>query len=76
MYSFPEQYGGEHKGFHLHKSQLREACEVSGILDTSLDINMADDLKQRCESHLPSPELVESDKAIEAYRFLKLQITS
>ena len=37
---------------------------------------MEENLKRRCEAYLPSPDSVEPARAIDAFRFLKSQITS
>ena len=57
LFSFPEQYGGEYKGYRIEKSQLKETAEVSKILDTHLDLVMEENLKRRCEAYLPYSRL-------------------
>ncbi len=73
MFSFPESYGAAKKGLHIPMVDLREAGEVSGVLQAPM--NWLDDLLVRqCRQHIPSPEDIDSNVAKRAHCFLKQQI--
>ena len=70
-YEFPETYGGSFSGNMVSKNQLK----ASSILQTELEINIEPHAKALCERFLPSPEVVESVNACEAYKFLLAKFT-
>ena len=74
MFSFPEQHGGTNMGIKLRKDHLREVSELSRVMDGDLLDIMDSEVKSECIGLLQNPEKVESDKAIEAFRFLKRNI--
>ena len=55
----------------VSKNQL----QASSILQTELEINIEPHAKALCERFLPSPEVVESVNACEAYKFLLAKFT-
>ena len=61
-------------GIRLSNDQLREVAEVSGVMDVLDFIDPRE--KRECLQLLPNPEKVESKNAVEAFRFLKRNITS
>ena len=76
IFSFPEQYGGTNMRIPLSNDQLREVAEVSGVMDEDVLDFIDPRVKRECLQLLPKPEKVESKNAIEAFRFLKRNITS
>lgn len=70
MFSFPEQYGGMQCGIPISSDHLREAAEVSGLLD-SVERNIDLRVTRECERLLPTPDKLESNKVTEAYIYLK-----
>ena len=76
MFSFPEQYGGTNMGIPLSKHELREVADVSGVMDEDVLDFIDPRVKRECLQLLSNPEGVESKNAIEAFRFLKRNITS
>ena len=73
MFSFPESYGTTNKGLHITTANLKEVAEVSGVLEAP--INWLDDAFVRhCRQHIPSPEVIDSKLAKDAYCFLKQRI--
>jgi hypothetical protein len=70
MFSFPEQYGGVQCGIPISSEHLREAAEVSGLLD-SVERNVDLRVARECERLLPTPDKLESNKVTEAYIYLK-----
>ena len=76
IFSFPEQYWGTNMGIPLSNDQLREVAEVSGVMDEDVLDFIDPRVKRECLQLLPNPEKVESKNAIEAFRFLKRNITS
>ena len=76
MFSFPEQYGGTNAGIPLRKDELREAADVSGVMDEDVLDFIDPRVKRECSELISNPERVESKNAIEAFRFLKRNITS
>ena len=76
MFSFPEQYGGTNVGIPLSKDELREAADVSGVMDEDVLDFIDPRVKRECSELLSNPERVESKNAIEAFRFPKRNITS
>lgn len=73
MFSFPENYGGNHCGTHISQDDLQEVAEVSGLLERTDSEHHVDEerIKQACEQCLPHPSIIESVNAKEAYLFLK-----
>ena len=63
-------------GIPLRNDQLREVAEVSGVMDEDVLDFIDPRMKRECLQLLPNPEKVESKNAIEAFRFLKRNITS
>ena len=76
IFSFPEQYGVTNMGILLSNNQLREVAEVSGVMDEDVLDFIDPRVKRKCLQLLPNPEKVESKNAIEAFRFLKRNVTS
>ena len=75
MFEFPEMYGGSFSSNMISKNQLCDAAQASSILQTELEINLEPHVKDLCERFLPSPEVVESVNACEAYKFLLAKST-
>ena len=75
MFEFPEMYGGSFSSNMISKNQLCDSTQASSILQTELEINLEPHVKALCERFLPSPEVVESVNACEAYKFLLAKFT-
>ena len=75
MFEFPEMYGGSFSSNMISKNQLCDSTQASSILQTELEINLEPHVKDLCERFLPSPEVVESVNACEAYKFLLAKST-
>lgn len=76
IFSFPEQYGGTNLGIPLHKDELTEVAELSGVMDGDVFDFLEARVRRECEQLISNPERVESKDAIEAFRFLKRNINS
>ena len=63
-------------GIPLSNDQLREVAGVSGDIDEDVLDFIDPRVKRESLQLLPNPEKVESKNAIEAFRFLKRNITS
>ena len=61
-------------GIKLRKDHLREVSELSRVMDGDLLDIMDSEVKSECIGLLQNPEKGESNKAIEAFRFLKRNI--
>ena len=70
MFQFPESYGGEDKSFSIDTDSIREAAEVSGVLDAP-SYYIEEDLKSEFCKYLPYPEKIDCSKVAEAFTFLK-----
>ena len=70
MFSFPEQYGSAHCGISIQEEHLREAAEVSGLLN-SLEQDNNVRVRNECERLLPCPGDLEPYKVTESYIYLK-----
>ena len=70
MFSFPEQYGSAHCGISIQKEHLREAAEVSGLLDSVGQENAVRG-RNECERLLPCPGDLEPYKVTESYIYFK-----
>ena len=70
LYSFPENYGGVQMGTSLNSEQLKDVAEVSFVLETSVGLQLDENVRKTCIEVMPNPENIDSDKAMEAYRFL------
>ena len=75
LFEFPEMYGGSFSSNMISKNQLCDSTQASSILQTELEINLEPHVKALCERFLPSPEVVESVNACEAYKFLLAKFT-
>jgi hypothetical protein len=72
MFSFPENYGGNHCGIPVTQDALEEVAEASGLLEENPETYMHDErIKHACEQCLPEPSKVDSSSAKDAYLFLK-----
>ena len=74
IFSFPEQYGGTNMGIPLHKDELKEVAELSGVMDGDVFDFIDPRVRRECLQLLSNPERVESKNAIEAFRFLRRNI--
>ena len=74
IFSFPGHYGDTDMGIPLHKDELREVAELSGIMDGDVFDFIGPRVRRECLQLLSNPEKVESKDAIEAFRFLKRNI--
>ena len=63
-------------GIPLSNDQLREVAEVSGVMDEDVLDFIDPRVKRGCLQFLPNAEKVGSKNAIEAFWFLKRNITS
>ena len=74
IFSFPEQYGGTNMGIPLHKDELKEVAELSGVMDGDVFDFIDPRVRRECLQLLSNPERVESKNAIETFRFLRRNI--
>lgn len=74
IFSFPGYYRGSNMGIPLHKDELREVAELSGVMDGDVFDFIGPRVKRECLQLLSNPEKVESKDAIEAFRLLKRDI--
>ena len=74
IFSFPEQYGGTNMGIPLHKDELKEVAELSGVMNGDVFDFIDPRVRRECLQLLSNPERVESKNAIEAFRFLRRNI--
>ena len=75
MLESPEMYGGSSSSNIISKNQLCDATQASKILKTELEIKLEPHGKALCDRFLPSPEVVASVNACEAYKFLLAKFT-
>ena len=64
------EYGSAHCGISIEEEHLREAAEVSGLLD-SLEQENDVRVRNECERLLPCPGDLEPYKVTESYIYLK-----
>lgn len=62
-------------GINLSADQLEDVAGVSGVMGVDIYDFMSAKVKQECLRHLPNPSDVESKNAIEAFRFLKKNVS-
>ena len=75
MFELPEMYGGNFSSNMISKNQFWDPAQASSILQRKLEINLEPHVKALCERFLPSPEVVQSINACEAYKFLLAKST-
>ncbi|XP_078487929.1 uncharacterized protein LOC144745874 [Ciona intestinalis] len=75
IYNFPENYGLEKCGQHITDSQLKEVCEVSGVLDVRTDFLLSSQRKT-LQEYIPNPHLLSANECTDAYLFLRRKLVS
>jgi len=74
IFSFQGHYGGTNMGIQLHKDELREVAELSGVMDGDMFNLIEPRVRRECLPLLSNLERVESKDAIKAFKFLKRNI--
>ena len=68
-------YGGNFSSNMISKNQFCDPAQASSILQRKLEINLEPHMKALCERFWPSPEVVQSVNACEAYKLLSAKST-
>lgn len=73
IYSNPEAYGLEDKGWDLTIGELENVACVSGVLKVESDY-LTEDFRRQCQHFLPEPENIASKDAAMSYRRLRREM--